>query len=80
MLFQNSYGSLNEHPEYKARQRLFRLQFLLVKIIERLLHGLTKMLLEAFWIEGYQLLIKSADHASIISHRFLEIFFVPAPA
>ena len=52
MLSKNSYGSFDERPEYKAEQSFFRLPFLMPKIVERLLHGLSKLLPESSRIKA----------------------------
>jgi len=78
MLSKNSYGCFDERPQDEARQSLFRVSLLIAKVIERLLHGLSKLFLERSWIERDQSLIESTDYALVIRHRFLETVFFPA--
>lgn len=65
MLPQNSYGRFDEGPEYKARASTLRLS-LSVEIIERLLHGLSKLLLKFWWIQAEEFPVESMDYSLLI--------------
>jgi hypothetical protein len=58
MLSKNPYSSVDERPEYKAKQFFFRLMFLLPKVSECLLHRLSKPLLKGWWIKRKEFFVE----------------------
>ena len=68
MLSKNSYGSFDERPEYKAEQFFFRLLFLIPKILECLLHGLSKLLLKGLRIKRKEFPVEGMNDFRFIDH------------
>lgn len=67
MLFENSDGRFDERPENKTEQFLFRFPFFVAKIVERLLHGLTKLIPESPGIEVEESSVESPNY-SLFTH------------
>lgn len=60
----------NERPEYEAEQTLFSpLLPFVVKIIESLLHGLSKFILESSRVENEEFFVEYMDFFLAIYHR-----------
>src|SRR5512145_328663 len=65
----DSQGCFDKNPKNESGPPVFRLLFPFVaQIIERLLHGLSKSLSEASWIESEEFLVKNTN---IHPHLFL---------
>lgn len=67
MLSKNADGSFAERPEYKAERAWLCVSFL-VKIVERLLHRLSKPRSEPMWIQGKQFPVKSMNEGRFACH------------
>lgn len=68
MLSKNSYGSFDERPENEAEQSFFRLPLLIAKVIERLLHRLSKLLLKSLRIKRKEFPVEGMNYFLFIHH------------
>ena len=58
----DSQGCFDKYPENKSGPSVFRPRFpFIAQVIERLLHGLSKSLPEASWIESEEFRVKSTN-------------------
>ncbi len=70
MFLDNPYGCFDEQPEHEAEPSWLCLLFpFIAEVIERLLHGLSKLLPEGSWIEAEEFLVESASCFLVIHHR-----------
>ena len=68
MFLEDSCTGFGEHPEHETEQCTLLLLFL-VKIMERLLHGLAKLLPKPLWIEVEKFLVERASCFWFIHER-----------
>ena len=60
MFSNDSYGCFDKYPENKTGPSIFRLLFpFSAQIVERLLHGLPKLLSKTLWVEAEEFLVES---------------------
>ena len=69
MLSDDSDDCFEEHPHHEAEPMVRGLLLpFLIEVIERLRHGLAKLLPKPSWIEGEKFLVQAMDCILVICH------------